>query len=123
MPPVRILMTIRTSFVLHAIERVPSSGQMAFGAKYRRVLAEQRIGRVLVPRHGVERGLEIVFPVAARAILFWKLPFVRIGRVAVRAKHMGHRLFEVAVLMAPVAFHFGVRAVKRELRAAVVERG
>lgn len=121
--PVRILMAVRTRFVLHAVERVPSSGQMAFGAEYRRVLAEQRVGRVLVPRRGIERGLETVLPVAAGAILFWKLPFVRIGRVAVRAQRVGHGFFEVAVLMAPVAVHFGVRAVKWEMRAAVVEGG
>jgi len=42
--------------------------------------------------------------------------------VAAGAQGMGHRFFEVAVLVAAVALNFGVCAVKRKRRAVVVER-
>ena len=119
----RILMAVPASVVLEVIKRFSSGGQMAFRARCSRMLAEQRIRGILMPRHGVERRLETIFTVAARAILFWKLPLVRIRRMAVRAQRMGHGFFEIAVFVAPVAIHFGVRTVKRKLGAVVVEAG
>ena len=59
----------------------------------------------------------------AGGILIWKLPLVRIPRVAVCTFDVGDWFFEVAVLMAPETLDPNVSPAQGKLRSAVVKAG
>jgi len=85
LPPMSILMAVFADLVLHVINSFAAHRQVAFVARHHGMLSHQRISRTLMPLHGVERWLPVLFAVAACAIPPGELTLVRIRRVAVGA--------------------------------------
>lgn len=77
---------------------------MAFAALDRDVFSLQRITGSIVFFHPKKRGLPALYGMALRALTFFrppfKLAFVRIGFMAIRAIFERQRLFKIAVDMA-----------------------
>lgn len=82
---VRIAMTIDTSIVVHLVQGVAPGRNVAFFAGRRRMLAEQRIRRLLMTADCEKRGPEALLVVTACTVLGSELAFVRIVPVAVAA--------------------------------------
>lgn len=82
---VRIAMTTDTSIVFHLVLGVAPGRNVAFFAGRRRMLAEQRIRRLLMAADCEKRGPEALLVVTACTVLRSELAFVRIVPVAVAA--------------------------------------
>ena len=124
LPSMRILMAIEAGLELRAIVDTGSGRQVALGAGQPLVLAGDRVGRGLMTGLGERRWLPARERVARAAVAtvgaVEKLALVLVF-VAIQAFFVGHRSFEIRVLVTLHAGHFAMLAVQRELRGGVVE--
>ena len=124
LPSMRILMAIEAGLELRAIVDTGSGRRVALGAGQPLVFAGDRVSAGLMTGLGERRWLPARECVARAAVAavgpVEKLALVLV-LVAIQASLVGHRSFEIRVLMTLQASHLAMLAIQRELRGGVVE--
>ena len=98
---VGILMAVQAGREFYLVDRVFAGGQMAFATLDGNVFSLQRVIGSVMLLHAKERWLPTFHGMAFRAFPLlrpsFKLAFVRVGFMAVRAIRKGQLFFEIAV--------------------------